>query len=265
VRSAGAYGHTVYGFLLQRRWLGLLLVVLVLGAVCIRLGLWQLDRRAERLADNDRITANLAAAPVAIDTLVTPGVVVPETHEWRLVSVTGRYDADAQILVRYQYRDQDRGVDIVTPLVTDTGVAVLVERGWLLGDSPTPEKIPAPPSGPVTVTGWLQPDSGAGDSATRPEQGQVRAVASTGIGPTLGYPTYPGYVALTQQSPPAVGLEPAELPELDSGPHFFYGLQWFFFAGLAVLGWCSFAWVEAHPRRRTSETLGVSVPATHAP
>ena len=261
---ASTYGHTVYRFLLQRRWLGLLLVVLVLGAVCVRLGLWQLDRRQERQADNDRITANLAAEPAAIDTLVTPGGVVPEVHEWRRVGITGVYDTDSQVLVRYQNRDQGRGVDVITPLVTDRGMAVLVDRGWLLGDSPAPEEIPAAPSGPVTVTGWLQPDSEAGDSATRPEQGQVRAVASTGIGPTLDYPTYPGYVALTQQSPATAGLEPAELPELDSGPHFFYGLQWFFFAGLAVFGWCCLAWVEAHPRRRIGDPLGVSTPATNA-
>ena len=27
-----------------------------------------------------------------------------------------------------------------------------------------------------------------------------------------------------------------ELPELDNGPHFFYGLQWWFFGVLAVFG-----------------------------
>ena len=37
---------------------------------------------------------------------------------------------------------------------------------------------------------------------------------------------------------PATPLEPVELPELDNGPHFFYGLQWWFFGALAVFGFC---------------------------
>ena len=42
---------------------------------------------------------------------------------------------------------------------------------------------------------------------------------------------------LRSESPePATPLLGAELPELDNGPHFFYGLQWWFFGVLAVFG-----------------------------
>ena len=37
---------------------------------------------------------------------------------------------------------------------------------------------------------------------------------------------------------PDTALEPVELPELNNGPHFFYGLQWWFFGVLAVFGFC---------------------------
>ena len=40
----------------------------------------------------------------------------------------------------------------------------------------------------------------------------------------------------TESPEPATALEPVELPELDEGPHFFYGLQWWFFGALAIFG-----------------------------
>jgi cytochrome oxidase assembly protein ShyY1 len=36
----------------------------------------------------------------------------------------------------------------------------------------------------------------------------------------------------------------AERPDLSNGPHFFYGLQWWFFAALAVFGFGYLAWDE---------------------
>ena len=42
---------------------------------------------------------------------------------------------------------------------------------------------------------------------------------------------------LKSESPaPEQPLAAAELPELDNGPHFFYGLQWWFFGLLAIFG-----------------------------
>ena len=45
-----------------------------------------------------------------------------------------------------------------------------------------------------------------------------------------------------------------ELPELNNGPHFFYGLQWWFFGVLAVFGFCYLAFDEWRSGRRDEET-----------
>jgi cytochrome oxidase assembly protein ShyY1 len=241
----------VYRFLLSGRWLGFAALVAVVVGVCVRLGMWQFDRLDERQADNERIEANLAAAPAPVDTVVASGDGPTEADEWRRVTATGRYDADHQVLLTEQSRDVGPGVDVLTPLVLPSGTAVLVDRGWLAtgGPSERPDP-PAPPTGPVSVTGWLRLDSDADDWATVPDdESSVRAVDSDRIAPTLPYAVLPGWIALTEQRPAAAtGLAPPEEPDLGQGPHFFYGLQWWFFGVLAVVGYGWFAWAEAHPR-----------------
>ena len=56
---------------------------------------------------------------------------------------------------------------------------------------------------------------------------------------------YGGFVQLKSEDPaPDTKLESAELPELDNGPHFFYGLQWWFFGLLAIFGFFYLAYDE---------------------
>ena len=247
----------MYRFLLTPRWLALALVVLLAAGVSIRLGLWQFSRLQDRLDSNALVEASLDQDPVDMAMLTGVGGDVDDDEEWRPVTLTGRYDTGGQLLVRYQTNEQQRGVDVVVPLVTADGTAALVDRGFLESPSGTPavDDVPAPPSGEVTVTGWLRADSTAGSEATEPADGSVRALASAEVADSSAHPLLGGWVQALEESPeastPLAGPEP---PELDSGPHFFYGLQWFFFALLALIGYGYFAWDEAHPASRRSRS-----------
>ena len=56
-------------------------------------------------------------------------------------------------------------------------------------------------------------------------------------------------------------LATAELPDLGNGPHFFYGLQWWFFGLLAVFGFCYLAYDEWRgPRGRSGRQTVRSIP-----
>ena len=244
----------MYRFVLSARWLGFALFVVVLAAVCFRLGNWQLDRHHERKDENAQISAHLGQDPVPIDEVLdADGDSVSSDLEWTPVTVTGQYDAEHQVVEKYQTTDAGPGVDVVTPLVTESGTAVLIDRGWMESpnNSATLDDIPEPESGTVTVTGWLRVDSGAEAKAVEPVDGQVRAVSSDGIETALPYDAYPGYLNRTEQTPATDdGLDAEPRPDLGQGPHFFYAIQWYFFATLAVFGWFYFAWTEAHPRKR---------------
>jgi len=224
-------------FLFTRRWVLFALAVAVLALGCVRLGEWQFHRLHDRQQRNEWTRTNLAAAPAPVEDVLAVDRGVPPDREWMRVTATGRYDEAATVVVRYQTRDGDAGVDIVTPLVTGSGTAVLIDRGWVRTDNTgaVPTDLPAPPAGKVDVVGWARADASGGSTAV--DDGSTRAVSSRVIGNALDYPLYAGFVDAESESP-APAKEPvrAELPDLGEGPHFFYGLQWWFFGALAIFG-----------------------------
>lgn len=237
-------------FLFTRRWLGLLLAVILVAFACVELGLWQFRRYSERHDSNESIRTNLAASPVPVDRVMSPTQPVPDSAEWTKVVATGTYDASHLVLVLYRTRDGAAGVDVVVPLVTTSGTALLVDRGWMATAANGNERpdVPPPPAGTVTVNGWVRQNASGG--SVTPTNGYVRAISSDAIKATLPYPVYDGFLDRTKESPTAAGAPaPALPPDLGAGPSFFYGLQWFFFAILAFGFWVYFAWAEyTHPQ-----------------
>jgi cytochrome oxidase assembly protein ShyY1 len=112
----------------------------------------------------------------------------------------------------------------------------------------------------VTITGWARADA-TGDSTEVVDQ-STRAISSSRIGTALGREVRRGFVELRSEDPPPdVALTPVELPELDNGPHFFYGLQWWFFGVLALFGFGYLAWDERRGPRAARPSQGAQHPA----
>ncbi len=248
-------------FLLSRRWALFAVAVALLAFLAFRLGEWQFHRLEDRRVTNAATERNLAAEPVPAESFLAPGRPVSADHEWQRVTATGTYVQDETVVVRYQTRDGQSGVDVVTPLLTDSGTALLVDRGWMqTGNVGTtrPETPEAPP-GDVTVVGYVRADA-TGDSA-QVEDRSTRAVSSEEIGATLPFPVYGGFVdAVTESPEPAQPLEKTETPDLSEGPHFFYGLQWWFFAALAVFGFFYLAWDERKKARQPAPDAAPAAP-----
>lgn len=243
-------------FLLSRRWVFFLLSVLIVGGGTWWLGEWQFDQLEKRQAANEVVRTNEMLTPSPVTEVLSPGAEVDADDEWRLVEATGRYLPEETVLVRYASSPtgEGSGVDVVVPLKTTDGAVLLVNRGWQvranIGGSI--DEIPDPPRGEVTVTGWVRPD-GEGDS-TQVVDGSTRAISSEAISAAEGLgTTYRGWIELREEdgrsAEPLVG---ARLPGLDDGPHFFYGLQWWFFGVLALGGFLYLAYDEWRdgPQRR---------------
>ncbi|HET7071044.1 MAG TPA: SURF1 family protein [Nocardioides sp.] len=237
-------------FLLTRRWLLLLLTVLLFGYACLLLGRWQWHRLEDKKTGNAVIRTNEKAAPRPVEQVLRRGVDPPDSARYAVVSATGTYDASQTIVVRYQTREGNPGVDVVVPLVTASGDALLVDRGWFTTSNQgqtDSSQVPAPPPGKVTITGWVRQNAGGG--ATQVVNASTRAISSTQIEPAIGMPTYGGFVQLLTETPkPTTPLAKPDPPDLSNGPHFFYALQWWFFGILGLFGYGYLAWEEATGR-----------------
>jgi cytochrome oxidase assembly protein ShyY1 len=238
-------------FLVSRRWVLFFVVVLLLAYACLLLGRWQWHRLEAKKTGNAIIRTNEHAAPAPVDEVLRPGQDPAKSEQYRVVSATGTYDVARTVIIRYQTDAHGQsGVDVVVPLVTSSGTALLVDRGWVATSNQgltDPSQVPAPPAGTVTVTGSVRRD--ADGSSAQVVDGSARAISSAEIQPAIGMPVYGGFVDLRTETPaPATPLEIAEPPDLSNGPHFFYALQWWFFGVLALFGFGYLAWEEATGR-----------------
>ena len=236
-------------FLVSRRWILFAIIVALLAYFAWWLGEWQFHRLEDRKERNSIVERNESAAPVPADSVLSTSRSVSATSEWTRVTATGTYDVEHTVQVRYRTYEGNSGVEVVVPLVTSTGTAVLVDRGWLATDAATADlsDVPKPPTGTVTVTGWVRADATGDSAAVSSEGGAVstRAISSRTITAATGLSAYRGFVQLDKESPaPATALRASELPDLGNGPHFFYGLQWWFFGVLAVFGFGYLAYDE---------------------
>ena len=228
-----------FGFLLSRRWVLFTVAVAFLAYATWWLGDWQWGRLESKHHGNAVIRAHLAQEPEPVAEVLAPGAPVDDDEEWTRVTATGTYDTAHTITWRYRTNDHsEAGVDIVVPLITADGTGVLVDRGWLASADQDhhPVAVPQPPSGQVTVTGWVRTNA-TGDSTKVTGLG-TRAVSSATIAPAIGRTLDGGWVQLESETPsPATALAPNDLPDLGDGPHFFYALQWWFFGVLAIFGY----------------------------
>lgn len=274
-------------FLFSRRWVLFALTVAALAWLATELGQWQFGRLDERRDLNDLVQRNLDQPPVPVDDLLQVGANPPKKAEWRKVVVHGAWDDEHTIVLKYQTRDGGPGVDVVTPLVTclrvdaggnddpaddtcaEKGPAVLVDRGWMKTDNTGGERpdLPEATKGQVTVVGWIRRN--ATGSAADVNDLSTRAVSSASTSKVLnagsvGYDLYGGWLDLYTEAPtPGSQLAAVELPDDTSeGPHFFYGLQWWFFAALAIFGFGYLAYDEAREARE-ARARRESEPAEH--
>jgi cytochrome oxidase assembly protein ShyY1 len=233
---------TGWGFALSRRWLGYLALVVAFAIACTLLSLWQIARRDEARADITRVDTNWEAEPRPLAELLPERDGFDPDLKWSPVTLTGRYLVDEQLLARGRPLDGNPGFEVLVPFQLDDGTVFIVDRGWVPAgnEQDTPDSVPAPPQGVVTVIARLkagEPEL-AGRSAPA---GQVATINLPTIADLVGKPTYTGAYGILASEDPAPATRPAAVvkPAPDEGPHLSYAFQWVLFAVMAfiALGW----------------------------
>jgi surfeit locus 1 family protein len=235
----------------QRKWLILTLLVFAATALCIRLGIWQLDRLEQRRAFNSQF--EMARAQPALDLNQEQPENIAEM-EWRSVKVSGEYDFANQVAVRNQYYGNQYGYHLLTPMLFDTSSsnvqaeAILVDRGWIPaeGNSTPADWRKYDEAGTFTVSGQIRlgqakPALG-GVADTLPKDSSKLEVWNNAdlaqVATQMPYLILPVYIqpeADANDTEPPIPFQPTI--ELTEGPHFGYALQWFTFATILFLGY----------------------------
>lgn len=275
VRAAATLGPMARRLLSARALVSHVLVLLVV-AMLVTAGLWQVSRLGERRAANALLEERLTAAPVTLDELVRRGGIEPEAWEYRRVTATGMYLPDDELLLEGRSHRGQAGRDVFTPLRLDDGTLVLVRRGWVpreVGAPPVAEATP--PAGTVRIDGYLERSVDQPRWGPRnPAEGRLRILQIPDlprIAPQLDGELFPMILRLVEQDPPPIataeiarrGLEalPAIYPlePLDERNHQSYAIQWFSFAVLAVIAYV--AWWVTRLREDRKRATAPPLPA----
>ncbi len=233
--------------LFTKRWILTTILALLGAALCVRLGIWQLDRLEQRRAFNAHVEAMWSAEVVE---LPQDDDLDLENMAYRAVIAEGQFDYENQVGLRNQYWDNKYGYHLITPLVLEDGTAILVDRGWIPAEgNDTRENWSAydEAKDEVVVQGVLragqdEPDfGGRPDPTLAPSQSGLdlwNNVNIQRIEEQLPYTLLNAYIQLdvdAQDVTPPIPYQP-EL-ELSEGPHAGYAGQWFIFASLLFFGY----------------------------
>lgn len=242
----------MYRFLLSPKWLAGHVLVVGLAVTFVLLGLWQLDRHEQRTTRNALVAERIDAPAAELADLAG---VPADDLAYRRVRLSGRYVVDEEVLLTPRARDGRPGHHVLSPLVTDEGDAVIVDRGWVpfeLSDPPVPQA--APPAGEVRISGLVFPDEPAARfSPAIPAHGHLTTVSRVDLDrlqQQVEQPLRPYYVLLQDQDPAGADLPvAAATPELTEGNHLSYAVQWFLFAAVGLIGYPALARRTALERR----------------
>ncbi|WP_346958128.1 SURF1 family protein [uncultured Arthrobacter sp.] len=229
----------MYRFLFSSKWLGYLLLAAIFATACVFLGRWQMDRRAETLAEINRVVSNYSATPIPFADARDQFIKLDADREWTQVELRGRYDEAGQRIVRNRPLNGQPGYEVVVPFKLESGETVVIDRGWLpIGNKTpgSPDSVPAPPAGNVTVVARLKPAEPALQRGA--PDGQLASIDLATYSSQLGYPLLTGaYGQLASETPPAADMPVGfPKPSTEEGTHLSYSLQWFAFGVLMFVG-----------------------------
>lgn len=141
---------------MTRASLAILLAALLAAAGTARLGVWQLDRAAQKNAWQAGIEERGTLPPLPAAALARSAAEA-EVQVHRRTVLQGRWLPEHTVYLDNRQMDGKVGFFVLTPLQLADGSAVLVQRGWQMRDFTDRARVTPPPTptGTVQVAGRL--------------------------------------------------------------------------------------------------------------
>ena len=246
--------RSVWKTFLKPGWVFTAAAVLIFAYIAFTvLAPWQLHKNEAKTERNHNIEAAFETDPVPLSEIFTTRGEVADGKEWRRVSMTGHYLPESEVLLRLRPVNSSPAFQALTPFRLNSGEIMLVNRGFVPANQDNVPDIPAAPSEEVTIVGYARLDEPPPSHEPLTDQGrlQVSGISSQQIADLTHLELGKDYVQLSDGQPGILSAIP--LPQLDSGPHLSYGIQWIAFGIMAPLGLGYFVWAEMRERRREQE------------
>jgi cytochrome oxidase assembly protein ShyY1 len=136
------------------------IAMLVVAAIGIALGQWQLRRAAEKEAIEQRIAARAKEPPLRLDgTGASASAADADAFEFRQVVVRGEFLPGWTLYLDNRPYEGKPGFHVITPLkIAGSSRHIIVVRGWTARDVTDRSRVPqsATPAGTVEVTGTVR-------------------------------------------------------------------------------------------------------------
>ena len=213
------------------------------------LGIWQVQRLAWKTGLIATVEARLAAAPVPAPGPDAWPELTQAEAEYRRVTVSGRYRPESDRLVK-AVTARGPGFWVMTPLDTDRGWQLLINRGFVPDSTRRPQDRDLPANN-VTISGLLrmsQPGGGflrANDAAA----GRWYSRDTAAMAADLGLGPIAPYFIDAEAGPDADALPIGGLTVVSfRNSHLVYAVTWFSLAALWA-GWLIYLWRRGDGRR----------------
>jgi cytochrome oxidase assembly protein ShyY1 len=240
---------------------GLGIFTLLTLALLIGLGVWQLQRRAEKHALIAQLTERLAAAPAALPALAQWRALTPAADEFRRVRFSATYEARPDAMVYSSgsaIRDDISGPGTwaFLPARLSSGETVAINTGFVqntMQDRAQQDRAMARlvTGAPVTLTGYIRFPESAG--ALTPRENVAKRLwfsrDHVAIARGLGWgEVAPFYIDLEAPVPESGIPKPGPLEVHLKDDHLQYAITWFGLAGAVVIAFG--VWLRGQRRER---------------
>jgi cytochrome oxidase assembly protein ShyY1 len=213
-------------------------ILLILG--CFALAQWQWDRKSARDIANSLIERNINQAPAQIGEFLKVDNAPDPQVRWRHAEVSGTLGD--YLLMRNRYSLGKYGYGVMAPITTAKGDRYWIDLGWIpAGLSATDLPHISLPTTAISVLGRIR----GGDTLDRPgPRGSLFGTSTedfSAVAKTINRKRLTndggGYLEAETITPTSTSMPiPIPTPEISSGPHAAYAVQWFIFAMLIGLG-----------------------------
>jgi len=206
------------------------LFTLCFSPLLVLLGVWQLDREAEKIQRQEDYDSRQQVEAVPVEAVSAAS----DDLAFLKIAADGQYDNDRAWLLDNRVFDGRIGYELLSPFRTTEGQWLAINRGWIAAgatraDLPQPESI----EGPVSIEGIVHVPTGeqfmlgVDDAAYAGEWPQViQSEDLQRMSASVGQALFPYSIRLLPGSP---GLEQANWQTVNMQPekHRAYAVQWF--------------------------------------